>query len=153
MVINKWLKLKFPWITKKQTFWKKSCGIDVSQAAASNINTFNTVHFSQIEVSAECSKWARHLKPFRVCVIEQDKMNAVWQTSSISATQKWDDEMHTLLCQHSWRQVFYFESGCSKSGEKVILAEIWNLGVISSPKFTLRSSLLSMCLTVYRHKY
>lgn len=109
--------------------------VDVSQAA-SNINTFNTVHFSQIEVSVEHSLWARYLKPLRVCVIEQDKRNWVWQTSSISATQKWDNEMHTPPCQHSWRQVFYFESGCSKSGGKVILTEIWNLGVISSTQLT-----------------
>lgn len=84
----------------------------------------------------------------QVCVIEQDKRNWVWQTSSISACQKWDNEMHTPRCWHSWRQVFYFESGCSKSGGKVILIVIWNLGVIGSTLFALRSVMLSVQLTV-----
>lgn len=84
----------------------------------------------------------------QVCVIEQDKRNWVWQTSNISASQKWDNEMHTPLCWHSWRQVFYFESGCSKSGGKVILIVIWNLGVISSTQFALSSVMLSVQLTV-----
>lgn len=108
--------------------------------------------FHKLRLQWIASMRARYVKPFRVCVIEQDKMNWAWQTSSISATQKWDNEMHTLLCQHSWRQVFYFEAGCSKSGWKVILTEIRNLGVIRRTQFTLKSSLPSFCSTVYKHK-